>query len=240
MKESLNLLIYRDLYDKIKSRFYKPNEQLPTESELEKIYRVSKAPVRQALGKLQTDGLIFRKAGKGTFVSPQIQKERTSFLGGFGAHFSRHSNHISYQLVDLKEVLPIEKVKEGLRLSDHESVVLISRLRLVDKKPIFLLNHYVPNLPYTLFESAGTIENMRSFLQTQGIEMTYITEKIQAVSVDDYLKEYFQLPIGTPLLKIYRTSLNSQFIPVVYEEYYVFSETWTYDIQFNAENPSLI
>ena len=34
MRQTLNFKIYQDLYNKIRSHFYKPGEQLPTESAL--------------------------------------------------------------------------------------------------------------------------------------------------------------------------------------------------------------
>ena len=58
--------IYRDLQYKICEGIYKPGSMLPRESDLEKIYGTSRAPVRQALGALENEGLISRQQGKGT------------------------------------------------------------------------------------------------------------------------------------------------------------------------------
>ena len=49
MRQTLNLKIYQDLYNKIRSHFYKPGEQLPTESSLAAAYNTSLSPIRQAL-----------------------------------------------------------------------------------------------------------------------------------------------------------------------------------------------
>jgi len=45
-------------------------DRLPTEAEMCDIYAISRAPVRQALVELASEGLIYRRAGQGTFVSP--------------------------------------------------------------------------------------------------------------------------------------------------------------------------
>ncbi len=234
MKESLTLSIYKDLYEKIKSRYYKTNQQIPTETELAESYRVSKAPVRQALGKLEHDGLVLRKAGKGTFVSPVIRKDQFNYLGGFGTSFAKYEKQIHCELVELKEVMPKESVVKNLRLKDSRQVVLISRIRFVNKKPVFFLNHYVPTLPLETFRTEKTIENMRGFLQRQGVEMAHVTEKIRAVVADVYLSHHFKINEGAPLLKIFRTTFNRDYQPVVYEEYYVLSEEWPYEVQFDA------
>ena len=49
----------------------RPGDQLPTEAELCERLGVSRAPVRQAMADLSRDGLIYRRAGAGSFVAPQ-------------------------------------------------------------------------------------------------------------------------------------------------------------------------
>lgn len=87
MRQTLNFKIYQDLYNKIRSHFYKPGEQLPTESALAERYSTSLSPIRQALGKLESEQLIIRMPGKGTFVSSSLPWENMLLMSGFGVHF---------------------------------------------------------------------------------------------------------------------------------------------------------
>lgn len=48
---------------------YKAGEKLPSERELQEMFQCGRGAVREALGSLQTMGLVQRFAGKGTFVS---------------------------------------------------------------------------------------------------------------------------------------------------------------------------
>lgn len=48
----------------------RPGDQLPTEAELCDDLGISRAPVRQAMAELARDGLIYRRAGAGSFVAP--------------------------------------------------------------------------------------------------------------------------------------------------------------------------
>lgn len=234
MKESLSLQIYKDLYEKITCRFYKSGEQLPTEKELEDHYRVSRAPVRQAMAKLESDGFIVRQAGKGTFVSAQFKKERQTFLGGFGVHFVKYGPQVSCRTlkIDTFAITPEQEKQFGFPVQTQ--VALASRVRLVAGEPVFFLNHYIANFDVEKLKAAGDIQNMRQFLQQNGVDIEYVSEKIKAVVADKRLSEIFQLPPGYPLLAINRLSFNKDYRQLVYEMYYVKSDNWDYQVQFHA------
>src|SRR3954452_5085703 len=65
------------LYQKVRAQlkqlidrgFWKPGDMLPTEPELGEQFGVSAGTVKQALLSLAREGLIVRRAGKGTFVA---------------------------------------------------------------------------------------------------------------------------------------------------------------------------
>lgn len=64
--------VYEQLEEAIILREFMPHQQLPTERELSEIFNASRMVVREALGRLEESGLIFKKVGAkgGTFVQP--------------------------------------------------------------------------------------------------------------------------------------------------------------------------
>ncbi len=67
-RDGLYLTIYEDLKHKIEELVYKPNERI-SEISLSKKYNVSRTPIKQALNKLENDGVIYVSPQVGTFVS---------------------------------------------------------------------------------------------------------------------------------------------------------------------------
>lgn len=60
------------LREQIMSGFIKPGEYLLSENELCKYYGLSRTSVRKSLEQLQKEGLIVKKVGQGTIVSPDL------------------------------------------------------------------------------------------------------------------------------------------------------------------------
>lgn len=64
--------IKQDLLDKIYAGLLRPDAQIPSEKELSEQFKVSRITVRRALEELEEEKFIYRRQGKGTFVSPDI------------------------------------------------------------------------------------------------------------------------------------------------------------------------
>ena len=69
------------LIDFIKTKG-KAHEKMLSEREITKVYNVSRTTVRTALKELETLGYIYKRHGKGTFISTQW-KERQNLLEGY-------------------------------------------------------------------------------------------------------------------------------------------------------------
>lgn len=67
------LPLYYQLYDiiteKIHSGIYNENDKLPSERELCEKYDISRATVRRAMVELEKNDYIYKKQGKGVFIS---------------------------------------------------------------------------------------------------------------------------------------------------------------------------
>ncbi|HEY4202729.1 MAG TPA: FadR/GntR family transcriptional regulator [Devosiaceae bacterium] len=67
-KERLADILYGQILEQILAGSFKEGDRLPTEHEISSAFDVSRPVVREALIRLQADGLIYARRGAGTFV----------------------------------------------------------------------------------------------------------------------------------------------------------------------------
>ncbi|MGP4105940.1 GntR family transcriptional regulator [Virgibacillus sp. L01] len=232
-------MIFDDIYNKIKSGYYSVGDLIPTENEMQEIYGVSRAPIREALGKLQTEGFIVRKPGIGTVIAENSISAPWTPMGGFSTHFSNKNSILECKTIDVSRAIVEEDITNNLNLVKNTPVDKVTRLRKENEVPIFLLNHYYVQVDIEKIKAAGDILYMRQFAsELLGINFEYVSEELTAVSATDQTSYLLEVDKGSPLLKINRTSYNYEFQPVEYVEYFVKSENWPYKVVFtrNSEN----
>jgi GntR family transcriptional regulator, arabinose operon transcriptional repressor len=86
--------LYQQILNEIRTRIasgeWLPDTQLPTEAEMEVMLQVSRVTIRQALSAAVEEGLIDRKAGKGTFVSGKGISTSVTRTDGFIGYIVPH------------------------------------------------------------------------------------------------------------------------------------------------------
>jgi GntR family transcriptional regulator len=231
MDISLNAKIYMDLKSKIETGIYKADELLPTELMFQKHYNVSRAPVRQALGRLENDGLIFRVAGKGTFVANQ-DSWKLAELGGFRMEFLKKSDKVKCNTLKVKHIKPSKKLSELFETSNDEELIYVERIRYINNIPYQFLQHYLHGIGYENVASAGDIEDMPLFLSQNGLFLNSVTEEIEAIPASYTIAKKLEQATGAPILKIKRSAYDAENKLYEYMEYYTVSKHWKYRVKY--------
>ncbi|MGK9230209.1 FadR family transcriptional regulator [Inquilinus limosus] len=73
--------VYQHLLTQIGAGQFQPDQKLPGEHELAAQFQVSRPIVREALGRLREEGLIYSRRGAGSFVKPQAAQAERLALG---------------------------------------------------------------------------------------------------------------------------------------------------------------
>jgi GntR family transcriptional regulator len=141
------LPLYQRLRDQIAMQIaqnvWRPGEAIPTEAELSSTHGVAVGTVRKAVDALVADGMVERHQGRGTFV------RRPSFERSF-FRFFRYQEAAGGRRVPESRILEREAVvapahiAAALRLPEGAEVIRLSRLRLLDAKPILAEEIWLP------------------------------------------------------------------------------------------------
>ena len=136
------------LLTELRDRKLPPGARLPGDHELCETYDVSRTVVRQALTELETEGVIERVKGRGTFVAPQRTGEHlVQSLTGLFEDVESRGSHLRSE-VRRREVVPADElVAADLGIEVGAPVIVIERLRFVDDEPWVVVT---AQLPYAL------------------------------------------------------------------------------------------
>jgi GntR family transcriptional regulator len=152
MKYRLNKKHPRPLYvqlsdiikEKIHEQVLKENDPIPSESELMEKYGISRITVRNALARLEFDGLIYKVHGRGAFVSAPRVIEIPSPARSFREQAIVQGFSITRKLIEFTSVYPPDGIKERLGLQPEVKVGKIKRLIKMDRTNIGLDVLFVP------------------------------------------------------------------------------------------------
>ncbi|MFC4015124.1 GntR family transcriptional regulator [Nonomuraea purpurea] len=124
-------------------RELQPGEKLPTERDLAEQFGVSRLTVRRAVDRLETDQLVYRVQGAGTFVSHK-SIAKTIELTSFSEDMRSRGLEPGSRLIDAAQVPAGARVGFALGISPADPVVRIRRVRTANGTPMCLEHSYVP------------------------------------------------------------------------------------------------
>ena len=136
--------LYEILLNRIKTNEWSVNQKIPTERELCDLFKVSRITVRQALSVLAKEGYLYRKQGRGTFVTlPRIEQPLNQFYS-----FSDAIRKLGYKAKSIIlsfDCIPCPiGISQQLRIPEGDTLYRIKRLRLADSEPFAVETSYVP------------------------------------------------------------------------------------------------
>ncbi len=213
------LRIQNDLRAGIHSGAYKPGDILPSETELAKRYRTTRATVAHAMQGLVFEGLIKRRQGVGTFVArPAVATDVvTSRLGIFEHDMLLTGQKVFYRLLEFSSTPGTPAIRGHLKLPPDEPVHELRRLRLVQGAPLGIEIRYMASrLALRLSQSElGQVPLQDIFEGRLTIVLTHINNTVYTATAGPYIAKHLNLPKNSPVLVREHTQFNDE-TPVVW------------------------
>lgn len=216
---------------------YKPHQQMPSESEMIQAFKVSRITVRQALGDLQKEGLVFKIHGKGTFVSKTKAFQDLARLQGFGEAMSRMGHEIYNQLLSIRSVPANTAVSERLRVELRTMVSEIRRVRYLNREPISVDVSYVPHeLGERLRKEDLAARDIFLIIENDyGIALGNAELRIEAMAAEPTLARLLRVSDGSPILRIERLTFTVEQQPLDFEYLYYRGDAFQYRLRIERQ-----
>ncbi|MFH2103707.1 MAG: GntR family transcriptional regulator [Chloroflexota bacterium] len=182
-------IVLESLLDQIDSGKLKPNDRLPSESELGEIFSIGRNTVRRALSELVNDGVLRTVPGLGTFVEHGRQTKSAEYLFGLTQEMRKHHKAITSQVIEASLISADPTLTRRLQVQLGAEVVFLYRVRKLDGEPVAIERSYLPHelcpgiLKYdfstqSLYETLSNVYNRRPYHAEQEIEASLATGEV--------------------------------------------------------------
>jgi GntR family transcriptional regulator len=229
--------LYTQIKDILRARIlegvYQPNQQMPSESEMMTRFGVSRITVRQALGDLQSEGLIFRVHGKGTFVSRPRAFQDLGSLQGFGTAMRQMGYETHSKVLSIRSVRASQQVLDQLQLGRASKVTVLKRMRFLNREPISLDVSYLPShIGERLAKADLANRDVFSILENDfQIALGHADLQISASVADETLARHLRVSEASPVLFIERTIHTLDGAPLEFEQLYYRSDAFRFKVR---------
>ena len=235
--QPLYVQIKDTLRERILNGTYAPHSQMPSEHELCALFGVSRITVRQALGDLQKEGLVFRLHGKGTFVSRPKAFQNVTSLQGFAEAMSSMGYEIVNQLRSFRIIKADRHVAQRLNLQEGAPVAEIHRVRMLNREPVSLELTWVPEALGKRLANADLVtRDIFLILENDcGVPLGHADVAIDAILADDDIARALRVEDGSPVLRIERLTHDASGNPIDYEYLYFRGDAFQYRLRVDRQ-----
>jgi len=218
--DALHFKVKEAIIQLIKSGEYTPHTQLPTEAEFCEKFSVSRTTVRTALQQLTLEGYVYRKQGKGTFVSGQkVRQVLTNTVSNFAEQLTTQGKSPNIKVVGLTVIQSDEFLEEIFSLQKGDPVNMLERIRYADNEP---LQYEVAYLPWRQTPGLNAKECEKSLyrlLDNQyGLKVKKTIEYLELSHADKDIADKLKVKVGAPCFSLITYAYLEDGSPIEYSK----------------------
>jgi len=199
------------------------HQRIPSERELSAALGVSRMTIRQAMLEMMSDGTLYTRSGKGTYVADRKIEQPLQRLSSFTEDITARGMRPASQVL-AQELLsaPLE-LAGALQVAPGSELVRIRRLRLANEQPLALETAHLPHaLCPGLLRCDLSRNSLYEVLRTEyGVVTGSAKQTIEASQPVEEERQLLHLPDGVPVLRIDRltSSVDGRLVEFVRSVY---------------------
>ena len=203
------------LHEQLKELILKTDagEKLPSEPKLAKSLGVSRATLREAMRTFETEGLIRRQQGVGTFVVHPLQVIDTGLevLESIETMAKRLGLNVSMGALQIERRIANEIEGKHLQLNSPVEVVVFTRVIHVEDRPVAYLVDILPSEFLSADELNGHFSGsiLDLLLKRGEPKLANSRTDIQAVAANNQVARAMGIQRGDVLLKFMATMVST-------------------------------
>ena len=200
----------------IEAEIYRPGDKLPTESELEKIYKVSRITVRRAVKELCDRRILVKKQGKGTFVLREEILGHLDGIGGFHDAMGNMEKGTAQKLLSVDELQPDTEMARYLGMEKEGKAVAVKRILSADGVPVMLDTCYISLLRFPEIRRyfSGDFSIYQIMRDEYQVRMASAEKVIKVRKVRRDEEEFLHCKTGAPVFDLFKVVYDEEGIPV--------------------------
>lgn len=200
--------VANDLHEAIVNDVYHVGARVPTETELSRLYDVSRITIRKAIEMLVEEGLLAKRQGKGTFVQEShcalmVLDDRRTALNGFSASCRQNGLEPGSTLLR-REVVDVPPAAREF-FGENARLIAIDRVCTADETPIMIDHCLFAREGHEFLETAE-LENASLFdLIRNATGQCPHRDSAQMLSIqlaDEQAAHTLSVPVGEPLFSL--------------------------------------
>lgn len=212
----LYIQIAEGLIGQIETGALAPGERLPAERELSEILGVNRLTLRRALRVLETQGLIKRVHGVGTFIAESKIDRPMDVVFRFTRGMQKRGFTPEARVISCEVSVVEASLARDLALPLSSQAYQILRLRSINQEPVLLESYTIPlvrfpGLDRFDLEGRSIYEVMES---EYGITIARARQSFEPVLASQFEADFLDLEIGAPLMLERRISYDQDDRPV--------------------------
>jgi GntR family transcriptional regulator len=216
------LPLYHKVYLLLKQRLqaggFAVDTAMPGENALAAEYGVSRLTMRRSLDMLESEGLVKRRQGRGTFAVSHAQlsaPQNSSDIDVLMAHLARMGMHTQVRLLELDTVPATPLVAARLELAAGTLVQRSVRVRSHQGQPFSYLTTFVPNdIGQHIRRKDLGSKPLLAIFRDLGVRVARAEQSISAVLAEPGVAELLEVPVGSALLSLHRVVRDESGRPV--------------------------